>query len=146
MEAALPLKDVALLNIGDRVTLRLPGNSQEIEGKVIRMASHVSSTDQRLSIYIGLQDGRLKEGMYLDGVIEVAQIQNAVAIGRNLISPDGYVYLVQDTVLVKRKVEIQDMFDESAMVKGLSDGDLLLDQMVEGAYEGMLVKTEQISK
>ncbi|MEQ9186699.1 MAG: HlyD family efflux transporter periplasmic adaptor subunit [Cryomorphaceae bacterium] len=146
LEAALPLKDAGVVKIGDRVSLQSGENSKGFEGKVIRMASHVSPSDQRQSIYVGLDDGRLKEGMYLEGIIEVASIHNALAIDRNLVSPDGYVYLVADSVLVRKQVEIQDLFDESALIQGLHDGDLLLDQVVEGAFEGMLVKTESTSK
>ena len=142
LEAALPLSDAAGINLGDHVHLTHPTTDQRIEGKVTRMASHVSAADQRLSIFIGLNAGGLREGMYLEGHIDVASVSNALSIDRNLINADNEVFLVQDTILVKRKIQVEDLYDESALVTGLNNGDVLLDQVVEGAYEGMLVKTE----
>jgi membrane fusion protein (multidrug efflux system) len=141
-EAAIPGKDAVDINAGDKVSLKIPGSSRPYEGRIIRMASNMDPNNQRVSLYARVEGSELKEGLYLEGTIEASQINNAIAINHNLVIDDEYVYVVKDTVLAKKPVTVQDKFKENALVTGLEEGDLLLNQVIQGAYEGMLVKTE----
>jgi membrane fusion protein, multidrug efflux system len=141
-EAAIPGKDAVDINVGDKVSLKIQGSAKTFEGQIIRMASNIDPNNQRIAIYARVEGNALKEGLYLEGTIEASQINNAIAINHNLVIDDEYVYVVQDTILVKKPVVIQDKFKENALVTGLEEGDLLLNQVIQGAYEGMLVKTE----
>ena len=141
-EAAIPGKDAVDINVGDRVSLKVEGSSKLFEGPIIRMASNIDPNNQRVAIYARVEGDALKEGLFLEGTIEASQINNAIAINHNLVIDDEYVYVIQDTVLTKKPVVIQDKFKENALVTGLQEGDLLLNQVIQGAYEGMLVKPE----
>jgi membrane fusion protein, multidrug efflux system len=141
-EAAIPGKDAVDIEVGDFVNLTVDGSMKSFKGKIIRIASSLDPNNQRISLYAELKGDALKEGLYLEGTIEAAQINNAISVNHNLVIDDEYVYLVQDTILVKKQVEIKDKFKENALITGLQEGDLLLNQVIQGAYEGMLVKTE----
>lgn len=141
-EAAIPGRDAADIAVGDKVKLTMKGSSKQFSGNIIRMSSNLDPANQRITLYARIEGESLKEGMYLEGTIEASQINNAIAINQNLVIDDEFVYVIQDTILVKKQVVIQDKFRENALVTGLSEGDLLLNQVIQGAYEGMLVKTE----
>ena len=51
------------------------------------------------------------------------------------------VFTIQDGQLALTPVTVQDMSDGYVLVTGLKDGDVLLDQAIQGAFEGMPVKT-----
>lgn len=140
-ETAIAAKDASEINIGDSIRLSAEDENQRFNARVNRISASIDPSNQRVSVYAGLSDPKLKEGMYLEGTISTTQVSNAFRLDRNLIK-DGSVFIVQDTALTKKPVEIKHKFKQDVIVSGLSSGDLLLDQVIEGAYEGMPVKTE----
>lgn len=142
LEAAIPATDASSVSKGTALVLR-SDNGTTYTGEVIRMASSADPATQRVTIYARISGVQLREGIYLDGFLEVADIQNAIAINRNLVIDDRYVFVVTDSVLAKRDIQVEHLFEQNAFITGLRPGDLLLDQSIEGAYEGMLVKPQQ---
>lgn len=140
LEAAVPVQDAAFIKAGHKVTLTHPINGNLITGKIARVAGSADPTSQRVSLFIEVQHETLKEGIYLHGVIEAKGVSNAIALNRNLVGSDAKVFLVKDNVLMKKAVEIVDFYEGTVLVTGLQEGDLLLNQVIEGAYEGMPVK------
>ncbi len=137
LEAAIPDEDATGVTSGAKVML-----SNGVTGKVIRVARNADPSTQRVSIYASVSGAGLKEGIYMEGVVEVAEIPNTISIDRSLVSDDGMVYLVNDSVLFQKPVKVVHSFEENLLITGLSPGDVLLNQVIQGAYEGMLVKTE----
>lgn len=137
LEMAIAAEDAASISIGTVIKL-----SDRTEGKVIRMAKNADPGTQRVSLYASVKGDNLQEGVYMEGVLEVAKIPNTISINRNLVSEESTVFIVRDSVLAKKDVEVVHSFEQNSMVKGLSNGDLLLNQVIQGAYEGMLVKKE----
>ena len=83
----------------------------------------------------------LKEGMYLKGNINADVINDALEIPRKLLVNERELYVVQDSLLVSKAVEVVKMNDETVIVRGLSDGTHIISETVAGAYDGMKVKT-----
>jgi multidrug efflux pump subunit AcrA (membrane-fusion protein) len=143
LEAAVPAEDAVRISLGDPVNMHLKGDSKTFVGKVVRIAGNVDPMSQRVSIYASMVSDQLKEGLYMEGNIAVDEVSDAVYVNRNVILEDDYVFIIESDQLRKRKIEVVDLQGDNALIKGLKNGEVLLNQFIEGAYEGMAVQVEQ---
>ncbi|MCK5520617.1 MAG: efflux transporter periplasmic adaptor subunit, partial [Candidatus Marinimicrobia bacterium] len=82
----------------------------------------------------------LKDGMYLNGIIHTNPIENVCKIPRKLLQAGNKVFTVKDLKLMNTTVFPIQFMNEFILVRGLNDGDLLLNEVFLGAKEGMTVK------
>jgi len=141
MEASLGLRDRKFIKVGDKVGLQSPDVAGEWTGTVIRINDRIDPNTQTIMAYIAVSSSDLREGMYLKGKVKLNSINYAAEIPRKLLVDDNTVYVVEDSVLRPKPVEIVRMTDETAIVKGLKDGTKLLEETMAGIYDGMKVKT-----
>ena len=57
-----------------------------------------------------------------------------------LIINERFIFLVRDSVLEMKEIQPLYLTDKIAVIRGLVDGEIILNKPVPGAYEGMLVK------
>jgi multidrug efflux pump subunit AcrA (membrane-fusion protein) len=140
MEVAVSLKESNFVKLGDEVLLQSGDINGDWTGRIIRIGDKIDANTQTLKAYLQVTGRGLKEGMYLKGNINADVIDNAMEIPRKLLVNDRELYVVQDSLLVSKVVEIVKMNDETAIVRGLSDGTHMISETVSGAYDGMKVK------
>lgn len=141
MEVAVSLKESDFVKLGDEVMLQSSDVLGDWTGKIIRIGNKIDPNTQTLKAYLQVKGRGLKEGMYLKGNINADIIDDALEIPRKLLVNERELYVVQDSLLVSKAVEIVKINDETAIVRGLSDGTHIISETVAGAYDGMKVKT-----
>ena len=141
MEVAVNKTIIPSLRVGKSVTVRDPENHlQTWKGHIIRINGSVDRTTQTVKVFIKLSDRELKEGMYLEAIMEGNEINDAIEIDRSLLVEESGVYVVEDSTL--KLVQVQPVFfnQTTVIVKGLENGQSLISRIVPGAYNGMDVK------
>lgn len=78
--------------------------------------------------------------MYLSAIVKGRVIENAFEIDRRLLVDQNKVYLIQDSVLTLTEVQPAYFNTQSAVVKGLPDNSLLMDESLADAFDGMKVR------
>ncbi|MEM1135273.1 MAG: HlyD family efflux transporter periplasmic adaptor subunit [Bacteroidota bacterium] len=141
MEVAISLKESNFIKLGDQVELQSADVNGEWLGKVIRIGNKIDPNTQTLKAYLQVTGRSLKEGMYLKGNINADVIDNALEIPRKLLVDDRELYVVQDSLLLLKTIEIVKLNDETAVIRGLQDSTQIISETVTGAYEGMKVRT-----
>ncbi len=141
MEVAVSLKESDFVKVGDLVRLQSADVNGEWTGKIIRVGNKIDPNTQTLKAYLQVNGRGLKEGMYLKGNINADVINDALEIPRKLLVNDRELFVVQDSLMVSKVVEIVKMNDETAIVRGLEDGTKIISETVAGAYDGMKVKS-----
>ncbi len=141
MEAAVNLKDVDFIKVGNQVKLQSNDVGGSWTGTVRRISNTLDENTQTVKVYIELSGKNLKEGMYLDAEIKGNIIQNSVEIPRKLMINDSSIYVIKDTVLALHKVKPIKYTTSSVVVQGLPDNTLILNESIIGGYEGMRVNT-----
>lgn len=140
LKTTIALSDLKFIKGGDAVELI----SDEIEGKwtgkVRRINDQIDRSTQTVSVFIGVSGAQLREGMYLRGAIYSSKIENAIAISRDLIINQNYVYSIEEEVLKLKGIEIVSINNNEAIVTGLENGTVILSQSFPTAFEGMKVK------
>ncbi|MEM1327348.1 MAG: HlyD family efflux transporter periplasmic adaptor subunit [Bacteroidota bacterium] len=139
LEAGVPLQQVEYLKVGDQI----PFTSNEIKGewtgRVTRITSTVDAATQNIIVFFDLRGKGLRAGMYLEGKMDAASTERVTAIPSDAMQRDESVLILQSDVLTRKAVEPIDFLNDSIIVKGLSDNDLLVLNRFEVPAEGMRV-------
>lgn len=141
MEVSVNKSILNALKVGQSVLVRdAENNSQNWNGKIIRINGKVDRTTQTVMVYIELKGKELREGMYLEAIMNGEAIENSVEISRSLMVDQSKVYIVTDGALDLVKVTPVFYNEKTVIVKGLEDGKQLVSKAIPGAYAGMEIK------
>ncbi|GAA4832797.1 HlyD family efflux transporter periplasmic adaptor subunit [Algivirga pacifica] len=139
---ALPLKEAGQLSKGDKVTLSSPDIQGEWKGTVARIGGNLDPKSQLVNIFVMTSGKGLKEGMFMQAMIEGNTLEGVVEIPRKLLK-NSKVYIVEGNnrkgLLKQKYVEVVAVKENTAMVKGVSTKDAILMTTMKSAYEGMEV-------
>ena len=144
MEVSVNKSILPSLKVGQNVLVRDAENhAKETNGRIIRINGSVDRTTQTVKVFIELRGKDLKEGMYLEAIMNGEAIQESIEISRSLLVDESLIYIVQDKAL--QLVEIDPVFfnQKTVVIKGLQDGQVIISKAVPGAYSGMEVKIFQ---
>ncbi|MBX2840839.1 MAG: efflux RND transporter periplasmic adaptor subunit [Flammeovirgaceae bacterium] len=144
MEVSVGKALMSSLEIGKKVKVREPGfKEHQWEGKISRINGKIDLATQTVKVFIQLTGKDLREGMYLEAVIEGNPVENSTEVARNLLVEGSKLYIVKDKKL--ELVDIEQIYSKqkSVIVRGLKDGDQLVNRPVPGGYSGMEVNIYQ---
>lgn len=129
-----------LLEIGKSVEVFNLEQTKSWTGKVVRINGKVDTSTQTINAFIEVKGEDLKEGQYLEVILEAKSEENAIEVSRKLLVDNSKLYVVKDSIL--DLVDVDKVFEHqnSVVIKGLKDGTQLLSKPVPGAHAGMLVK------
>lgn len=140
LEATVALRDLKYLAVGNPVELYSEDIEGSWSGKIRRISDQVDAGTQTVRVFISVSGNDLKENMYLRGDVVASNIDNAFALPRNLLNDQQGVFVVRDSVLRLKVVQVVKMTDESAIIRGLEDGTPILAQPIPDAFDGMKVR------
>ena len=140
MEVSVNAEFADLLKIGNTVSLHNLEGTKEYTGKVIRINGKVDTTSQTIKAFIQVSHEDLREGTYLEAKLTARSEKNAIEVSRKLLVDNKQLYVVKDSILDLIDVTPIYFSAESAVIKGVKDGMLILSKPTPGAYQGMLVK------
>ena len=111
LEAAVPTNDITNVAIGQRVTLRIEGLPQMIEGKVVRINPATQSGSRSVLVYVQIANpqNQLRSGMFAEAQLILKTKTGVLALPQNAVRKDGngtYVYVVEGGVLARKPVTI----------------------------------------
>lgn len=128
------------IKVGKMVTIRdTENNSKQWSGRIVRINGKVDRTTQTVKVFVELHGRDLKEGMYLEAIMNGNSIENAIEIPRYLLVDESKVYIVRDNALQLVQVEPVFFNEKTVIVKGLENGQKIISKNVPGAYSGMEV-------
>ena len=146
LEATVRLEDLKYIKAGNIVQLNSPDLGNNWKGRIKRISDQIDPNTQTVIAYIGVTGKSLREGMYLVGTVQGKTVSDAVEIPKTLLVNQNQVFKVIDNnTLTTQSVEIISIKGEHALVKGLTNGDLLLENMFPGAYNGQKVNVVESS-
>jgi membrane fusion protein, multidrug efflux system len=105
---------------------------------VKRVNPSVNPKTQMVEVYLDVSGDGLREGMYLQGIILPEGDSKLARIPKSALLRTGHVYINSDGVIRLVPVEIKDVERESVWVKGLSDGDEII-QNTNRAIAGLIM-------
>ena len=140
MEVSVNAEFADLLKKGNTVKLHNLEKTKDYTGKVIRINGKVDATSQTIKAYIQVAHKDLREGTYLEAELSARSESNAIEVSRKLLVDNSQIYIVRDSILDLIDVNPVYFSAESAVIKGIENGTLMLSKPTPGAYQGMQVK------
>tara|TARA_R110002049_G_scaffold301845_1_gene494268 strand:- start:4886 stop:6007 length:1122 start_codon:yes stop_codon:yes gene_type:complete len=140
MEVALAKSYANLLKVGEMVKLTNLDKTETYSGEVSRVNGSIDQTTQTITAYIEVVNDNLKEGMYLEAMVNAKQEENAIEIDRNLLLENNEIFVINDSILDVIPVKPVYFSNTKVVLKNVPDGEIILNKPVPGAYAGMLVK------
>ena len=128
-----------LVKVGNSVKLNNIDKTQSFTGRVARVNKVVDPNTQSIQVFIEVSSNKLTEGMYLEAQLEGQKVSDVYEIPRKLLIDNSEIFTVVDGKLKKIPVNIIHFTQETAIIKDLAEGTILLNKNVPGAYDGMLV-------
>ena len=143
LAATVSLADLDYLKPGSSVQLYSEDVAGNWTGRVRRISNQVDPGTQTVTVFVGVSGRNLREGMYLKGEAEGRAIENATLIDRDMLVDQGSVYVVRDSLLELKEVDVVKYTDDRVIVRGLPDGTPILATKVPGAFAGMKVNVDR---
>ncbi len=146
LELAINGSLIDLIKIGNSVTLNNIEQTKTWHGKVIRINGKIDQATQTIRVFIEIKSNDLREGMYLEADLIAKSVENAFEVDRKLLVDNNKLFAIEDTILYL--VNITPVFynDNTVIVTGLDNGITLISKPIQGAFEGMKVKTNKKNK
>lgn len=129
-----------LLKIGNKVKLNNVDGSKTYTGTVVRVNSVIDASTQSIQTFVEVKGSDLNEGMYLEAELEGKTESNVYEISRKLLLDNKNIYAVKDGALVLQPVTPIYFTEETAIVKGIPDGTIVLSKSAPSSHSGMAVK------
>ena len=139
LEASIAQGHLKYLKKGGNITFSEVNSSKTYNAKLVRINDKIDPGSQLVKVYFQLNDPSLKSGLYLEGKIGAATINNAVELPLQAIVDDTHVFIVQNDKAVKFPVAIADQTTDRAVIAGLENGVKVIIDKKNSAFEGSTV-------
>lgn len=134
MEASKKVKTGTLVRLLDKTS------GQSFTGRVTRKGAFINVATQSVPVYISVSGGKdLYNGMYLSVEFPSGVVNNAMEIPSNAIT-ENHVYIVKDSLALKRAVEIYSEENGKAFVLGLKNDEKVIVEPVTFEKDSVKVK------
>ena len=132
IRADLPTEAMAQVKVGQRATFRAIGLDRLVEGRVTQVSPSLSQDGRtlRVRVEVANQDGLLKGGLFVEGVILGEGEAKSAALPTTLLKAmdlDAEIFIAEQSVAHRRKVALGPEQDGYRPVSGLSIGTLVID-------------------
>ena len=143
LEIELPVRanDLGFVKRGMRVKLFSPTGESLPRGEVTRIGSVVDPTTQSVNIYIRFSPNQqILEGQYLRVEIPGTRIKDVMEIPRMAVYNQNEVFVVADSVILARKIQVEKLNNETLYFTGLPEGEMVVTEGLVNAYDNMPVQ------
>jgi multidrug efflux pump subunit AcrA (membrane-fusion protein) len=144
IEAAVASEEIKYLHHGKMVMLSSNNDTFTYKGRIVRMNDKVDPQTQTINFFIQMPDNaQLKPGSYVTGRAKADSYEDAVKVNNDLLVQNNHLFVVSDSTASLHQIEIQHMSKDSAIVKGLREGILVVNEVKLPAFEGAKVNIEK---
>lgn len=140
LEATLGFEELQLVSIGDTVRLESSAIKGNWKGIIFRKNAKIDPATQRVKVFVRIESDKLTDGMYMNGTIKANNVEDALAIDRNLLYDKQFVYVLKhDSLLQKQRITVLQKGATQVIIRGLENGTKMPKKQIVGAYNGMEV-------
>jgi membrane fusion protein (multidrug efflux system) len=140
-ESSTNIKNTLMLKKNQTVILYSDDVNGQWKGSVSRINKTINPSSQNMSVFIKVKNNNVFSGMYVYGDVLIGENQKSFSIKRSLLNKNK-VFVVIDSKLFEKEIEILQINEENAIISGLKDGDRLLKDPIKGSFSGMKIRTK----
>ncbi len=146
LSAPIAMSDIAAIKVGQSVELKSAELGKSYTGKVSRISRVIDPTTQNLPVYISVSGRELRDGMYLKGRLAAERLQEIIVIPKDQLIDQKYVYVVEDSVIVKQQVSLIKKDANNAYLEKFETELAVITSPLSGLYEGQKVAARLVNE
>lgn len=139
IELKIPSALSDLMVIGKEVVLNDLYSERQWTGSVKRLQAKVDQSSQSVLVIIEVKATDLRAGMFLQATISTEELNDVYEVKRNLLVNGNQIFSLQDSILRLKNIEVVHFKENTVLLKGLENGELILNNIVPGSFDGMKV-------
>jgi membrane fusion protein (multidrug efflux system) len=143
LELELPVRkeDIQWVKSGTKVKIYSEDKRQTTTGTVNRIGTEIDPTTQSVNVYVSVNSNGIKlyEGMYLYAEIAGNTIAKAMEIDRKAIFNNNKIFVIKDSILVEKTVNIHKVRNATVLFSGIDEGEKVASEVFLGATDGMKI-------
>ena len=141
LELNVKLSDLKFIQVNNKVIAHSESLNKDFEGKILRINSKVDRGSNMISVIVGLKSNELKDGMFMTASINGKILDNVMEIPRSYLKQNDSILIVRnDSTIQTVKIEPLKFNKETVLIQGLPESTKIVNQSIQGAYNGMKVK------
>lgn len=149
LELEVPVKvdDLKWVSVGDQVKVVDEYETRSWQGKVLRISEFVDPTTQSASVFVQVKNQKEKPiyvGMFLEAQFDDKIVDDAMEIPRQAVFNQNEVFIVSDSSLQKRKINVRKINQNSVIFNGLEEGEEVVVEPLVNVKEGTVVNTDRL--
>jgi len=139
LKVSVETKDIPWIQIGTEAQIYSEETKQSWEGRVIRISDYVNQNTQSVDVYIAIRQTKAKiyDGQFIQASIPARTIRNGMEIPRTALYNGNEVFILEDTLLKVKEVQIHRLMDEMAIFSGVEEGSDLVVEPLVNAHNNM---------
>lgn len=131
--------DLPYIKVGRSVRLSADQLDMKWNGTVQRISSQIDPNTQNIPIFVSVTGKHLKEGMFLNGSIEGAPLEEVVTLPTTIITNQNFVYLLQDSTLALYELSIVKRNSDFVYANNIKPDQWVVCSPPAGLFEGQQV-------
>ncbi len=139
LKASISEVDLPYIKVGRSVRLSADQLDMKWKGTVQRISSQIDPNTQNIPIFVSVTGKHLKEGMFLNGSIEGAPLEEVVTLPTTIITNQNFVYLLQDSTLVLYELSIVKRNPDFVYANNIKPDQWVVCSPPAGLFEGQQV-------
>ncbi|MBV6645840.1 MAG: efflux RND transporter periplasmic adaptor subunit [Cyclobacteriaceae bacterium] len=139
LQVSVETKDVPWIQEGAPAKVFAEETQQLWEGQVSRISDFVNQSTQSVDVFVAIRPSnqRIYDGQFMQAAIPARIIKDGMIIPRNAIYNNNEVFVLEDTLLKTKKIDIYRLSEEVAIFGGLEACDELVVEPLINAHNNM---------
>ena len=139
MKVAIETRDIPWIQVGAPVEIYSQESQQYWKGSVSRISDHVNQNTQSVDAFVTIYPNgqKIYDGQFFQASIPARTIKDGMIMPRNAIYNGSEVFVLEDSAIRRKEINIIRLSEEEAIFNGLDKGELLVVEPLLGAYNNM---------
>ena len=143
LSTSISISESNIVNKGDQVIIKSDDLEGEVQATVKRIGNHINELTQSIDVFIDVENGIIKDGMYVTGQIICNTLKEVSKIERSSLVENKDIYTIKNDSLQLTNVDIIVFQNDYAVVRGLTEQDCIVKENRNYFYNGMPVPKEK---
>ena len=128
--------DYKLIKRGQKVKLYSDDLGLTYNGTISRISTQIDQSTQSIPVFISVTGRELRDGMYLRGELSGSTLNSVSALPLSSIADQNQIYILQDSTILSKPIEIVLRSDDEVYVRGVSPQDEIITEGLNGLSPG----------
>jgi multidrug efflux pump subunit AcrA (membrane-fusion protein) len=142
-EVSFSVQAADLKYIKSGSTVDVIHNEQKYQGRVVRISDRIDPSTQSVKVFVQVSSADLKDGMYVNGIVEGNEVANVYKIPREALIDNREVYTMEDGSLAKTDIELIYVGKKFAYIRGLDAGKTVIVESLANVKLGTKLKRKE---